>query len=338
MVRVSVVIPTWDALGLVQSALRSLEAQTWADFEVVVVDNGSSDGTPAALRDRFPDVRLVRFERNRGFAVAVNAGIREARGEIIVLMNNDVEAEPGWIEALVSALDRHPEAGSCASKILDFHERARVDSAGDQVGYHASSVGHGQLDGPDFSAEREVFSACAAAAAYRCSLFDDVGVFDRRFFAYLEDVDLGFRAQLAGYRCVFVPDAVVYHHGGASSKRLSDARMLWLSRNALFLFFQNMPLRIIARYGWYHLSFPALEALRGTLPARIAVRAYLEFMVALPVVCAKWARRRARRRIGAERLQEILLPPVGSAASRGPRTAAGRGLAGTEDGVRGGRA
>lgn len=310
MPRVSVIIPTWNGAELLRVALRSLDAQRWRDFEVIVVDNASADDTLAMTTREFPDARQVRLPENRGFAAAVNAGIDEARGEIIVLQNNDTEADPGWLAALVAGLDRHPEAGSCASKMLDFSDRTRIDAAGDQMALQATSIGRGERDGPEFSRERYVFSACAGAAAYRREVFETIGGFDERFFAYLEDVDVGFRAQIAGYRCVYLPDAVIYHRGGATSDRISDIRAFWLVRNSLFLFFQNMPARVLRRHGWFMLIWPFADALLHRRSLSIAARGWLAFCRDLPEVVRRRRRAYALRATGDEELIRALSLPL----------------------------
>lgn len=316
MPRVSVVIPTWNGAALLADALRSLETQDWRDFEIIVVDNGSEDDTQAMLDREFDDVRRIRFDENRGFSAAVNAGIDAARGDVIVLMNNDTEADPQWLAALVMALDEHPEVGSCASKMLDFVQRDRIDGAGDEMSpTQASTRGRGEPDGPVFSDERYVFSACAGAAAYRREMLDEIGIFDERFFAYLEDVDLGFRAQIAGYRCLYVPGAVIYHRGGATSDRVSDTRRYWLTRNSLFLFFQNMPGRIVWRHGWFMLLWPFADALLHHRSLRIAVRSWLAFCADIPAVISKRRRAYAIRRTSDAELISMLSPRESAAAT-----------------------
>lgn len=321
MPRVSVIIPTWNGAELLRVALRSLDAQRFRDFEVIVVDNASSDDTLAMMTREFPDARQVSLPENRGFAAAVNAGIEAARGEIIVLLNNDTEADPDWLAALVAGLDRHPEAGSCASKMLDFTDRTRIDAAGDQMALQATSIGRGEPDGPEFSRERYVFSACAGAAAYRREVFETIGRFDERFFAYLEDVDVGFRAQIAGYRCVYVPDAVIYHRGGATSDRISDIRAFWLIRNSLFLFFQNMPARVLRRHGWFMLIWPFADALLHRRSLSIAARGWLAFCKDLPEVVRRRRRAYALRATTDEELIRALSLPLNAS---GPLRPGGR--------------
>jgi GT2 family glycosyltransferase len=309
MPRVSVIIPTWNGAELLRVALRSLEAQRWQDFEVIVIDNASADDTLAIMSREFPDARQIALPENRGFAAAVNAGIEAARGEIIVLLNNDTEADPGWLAALVAGLERHPDAGSCASKMLDFSDRSRIDAAGDQMALQATSIGRGERDGPEFSRERYVFSACAGAAAYRREVFEVIGGFDERFFAYLEDVDVGFRAQIAGYRCVYVPDAVIYHRGGATSDRISDIRAFWLIRNSLFLFFQNMPARVLRRHGWFMLIWPFADALLHRRSLVTAARGWLAFCRDLPEVVRRRRRAYALRAVTDDEMIRILSLP-----------------------------
>lgn len=293
----SVIIPTWNGAELLAAALESLEAQTFRPFEVIVVDNGSTDGTVDRLAPAHPEVRWVRFSENRGFAAAVNAGIRAARADIVALLNNDTEAEPGWLGALVDALERHPDAGSAASRMLRFDDRSRIDSAGVQLGLYGSQIGEGAADGPTFDVERDVFAACAGAAAYRRAALEEVGLFDERYFAYFEDVDVGARLQLAGYRCVYVPEAVVYHHGSATGQRIPDRKFFLLMRNSLFVFFQNMPLRRMVPWAPAVLLWPFVRALLDRRPLRVAAHALVAFARDLPMVVRRRSEVRAFRRI-----------------------------------------
>lgn len=286
--RVSVVIPTWNGRDLLAAALASLRRQTLESFETVVVDNGSSDGTHELLTREHRDVRQVNLAENRGFAAAVNAGIAAAAGDVIVLMNNDTEAAPGWLEALVRAMDTNPDAGSVASRMLAYSAPRRIDSAGVQLGLYASQIGEGAQDGPWFDQPREVFAACAGAAAYRRAALDDVGLFDERYFAYFEDVDLGARLQLAGWRCVYAPDAVIHHHGSATSNRIPARKFYLLMRNSLILFFQYMPGR---RLVWAPavLVWPFARAAFDRQPLGTAVRAVRDFIREIPAVRARRA-------------------------------------------------
>ncbi len=243
MSRVTVVIPTWNGRELVDAALASLGEQRFRDFEVVVIDNGSTDGTAEHLRAAQPEVEVVALSENRGFAGAVNAGIGRARGEYVALLNNDMELDPGWLAELVAALDADPRAGSAASKLRMLREPGVLDGAGDIVTWYGATWrrGHGETDRGQYDEPGVVVSPCAGAALYRRRALDEVGPFDERFFAYLEDADWGLRAQLAGRPCVWVPGAVAYHLGGATSRRMGDLETELIARNTLALVLKSFP-------------------------------------------------------------------------------------------------
>ena len=315
----SVIIPSWNGRELLEECLRSLARQTFRDFEIIVVDNGSADDTVAWLAAEHPSVRLVAFSENRGFAAAANGGIRAARGRTIVLLNNDTETHPEWLAALVRAAAEHPEAGFFASRVLNYYERSMIDSAGDMLGPLAYQIGHGQPDGPGFDAPRPVLSACAAAAAYRREMLDDIGLFDESFVSYLEDVDLGLRAQYAGYSCLYVPDAVVYHMVSATARRIADTKLRLLLRNSLLLFFQYMPPRTVALWGGVMLGWPFIYVVRRRHSVRIAAQALTGFMRHAPAVLRRRRDVRSRGAITDTQLRRLLSPPFGTAAPVGGR-------------------
>jgi GT2 family glycosyltransferase len=221
------------------------------DFETVLVDSGSTDNSLDFVAERFPEVRLIPLGENRGFSGAVNAGIESSNSEYVVLLNNDTEQDPGWLAALVDGAERFPEAALFASKLLDFDDRDILDGAGDALRRNGLPyrLGHREDDSPRFDRERYVFGACAAAALYRRSLFEEIGTFDEDFFAYCEDGDISFRAQLAGHRCLYVPSAVVYHVGSASTggKRSAAATRLG-TRNGLLLLAKDLPAPLLIRW------------------------------------------------------------------------------------------
>ena len=246
--RVSVIIPNWNGARFLPVCLESLRRQTYRDFITYVVDNGSIDGSLELLRQNFPEVVVVGFPENRGFSVAINAGIAASRGEYLVALNNDTEADPRWLEELVRALDSRPDIGFCASKVLDFTERLVIDSYGDGYTWAGLSfkVGTLQRDDGRFDRPLEVLSACGAAAIYRRSMLHDIGAFDEEFFCYMEDVDLGIRAQLAGYRCLAVPTARIYHIGSASTGGgPSEFSVRMTTKNLYNVMIKNMPLPLL---------------------------------------------------------------------------------------------
>ena len=246
--RVTVLIPNWNGERLLGPCLASLRHQTFRDFETVVVDNGSTDGSLGLVARDFPEVRTVPLTENRGFSAAANAGIQASNTELVVLLNNDTEQDVGWLSSLVRAADSHPEAGFFASKLLDAGDRKTLDGAGDALRRSGLPyrLGHGETDRGQYDKSAYVFGACAAAALYRREMLDGIGLFDEDFFAYCEDGDLSFRAQLAGYRCLYVPEAVVYHVGSASTggKRSPLATRLG-TRNGLSLLVKNLPLQLL---------------------------------------------------------------------------------------------
>jgi GT2 family glycosyltransferase len=250
---VSVVIPTWNGRAWLDVVLGSLERQTLAPLEVVVVDNGSTDGTVAWLAERWPAATVVALGSNVGFAAGTNRGIERARGEVIVLVNNDVELDPGFLAELVAALEASPRAASAAAKMLRYHDRGVIDATGDTLRWSGIALQRGQneADRGQYDAPGPVFSACAGAAAYRRAAFDEVGLFDEAFFAYLEDVDWGFRAQLAGRECVYVPTAIAYHVGGASTRREGRPDPFFYGlprRNNVWMVLKNYPASALALY------------------------------------------------------------------------------------------
>jgi GT2 family glycosyltransferase len=246
--RVTVVIPNWNGERFLSLCLSSLRNQLYKDFETVLVDNGSTDGSADLVGKNFPEVRVILLGGNRGFSAAVNAGIRASEAEYVALLNNDTEVDAGWLEALVHAADSHPEASLFASKLVDFYDRRLLDGAGDALRRSGLPyrIGHRELDRGQFDDPTFVFGACAAAALYRRALFEEIGLFDEDFFAYCEDGDVSFRAQLADHRCLYVPDAVVYHVGSASTggKRSPTATRLG-TQNGVNLLVKNLPAALL---------------------------------------------------------------------------------------------
>jgi GT2 family glycosyltransferase len=246
---VSAIVLTYDGRSLLEVILPSLARQTQPASEVIVVDNGSSDGTREWLAAEWPQLRVVAIERNVGVAAALNRGVAAARGEYVALLNNDLELEPDWLAQMVSGLDRHPEAASVACKLRRFHERERLDGAGDVLTRRlvAFPRGSGELDEGQFDREEEILTPTAGAALYRASALARVGPFDESFWAYFEDVDWGLRAQLAGLRSWYVPSAVAYHMGGATTGGDRSTFYLVLHhRNRIGLMVKDLPLAVLA--------------------------------------------------------------------------------------------
>ena len=253
---VKVVIANWNGKKFLSQVLEALRHQTFKRFSTLIVDNGSTDGSLDLISVHFPEVDILPLERNIGFSAANNLAIKSVSQEYIALLNNDAVPHPGWLQSLVDSLRRHPQAAIAASKMLFFDFPGVIDRAGD--GYTTS--GTGLLRGRGEAAERFentewVFGACAGAALFRTSLFHDVGLFDEDFFLIYEDVDLNFRAQLKGYKCLYVPDAIVYHKGGMTIGHDSPVSVYYGHRNLEWVYIQNMPGHLIRRTVFNHLLY-----------------------------------------------------------------------------------
>ena len=254
--KVTIIIPNYNGAHFLKPCLEKLKKQTFQDFETLVVDNGSEDGSLALLREFYPEVRVISLEKNQGFSRAVNAGLRVSRSPYVILLNNDTEPEPGYVEALVRSIGRSKRIFSVSPKMIQLHDRGLIDDAGDLytiVGW-AAQRGVGQ---PVEAYDRpcRIFSACAGAAIYRRSVFEKIGCFDELHFAYLEDIDVGFRAKLSGYRNEYCPEAVVYHVGsGTSGSRYNPFKVRLAARNSVYLNYKNMPAVMLA------LNAPAIAA------------------------------------------------------------------------------
>jgi GT2 family glycosyltransferase len=311
---VSVIVPTWNGARFLPPCLDSLRVQTLParERETIVVDNGSQDDTAEVLR-RYPEVRVVSLPTNLGFAGGVNAGIRAARGEVIVLLNNDTECHPRWLEMLLSTLELASDVGMAASKLLLFDRRDTLHNTGDFVDRAGRPHNRGvwEPDDGQWDDQLDVFGPCAAAAAYRRGMLEEVGLFEERFGSYLEDVDLAWRSRLAGWRCLFAPEAVVYHHVSATGG--GPVASYHVARNRTWLIARNYPLPLLLRnfrlvaadYG--RELGAALRAWRGAA-ARATLRGLLVGLVTWPLMIPARRRIQASRVISDEALN-ALMPP-----------------------------
>jgi GT2 family glycosyltransferase len=316
MSRFSIIIPHLNGLEHLETCLGSLRRQTVAGFEVLLVDNGSTDGSQAYVREQFPDVRLLELGRNHGFTGACNAGYAAAAGDIIVLLNNDTEVVPDWLESIGAAFAADPQVGAVASRMMLFDRRDHFHSAGDYVGLDGIPGNRGvwQKDRGQYDRPERVFSACGGAAAYRRTMLEEIGFLDDDFFFSCEDVDLSWRANLAGWRVWYAPRAVVYHKlkatGGGTTSSYYDGR------NFLYLLWKNYPSSLLRRTwrrvlgGQLRITREALRAWRGAA-ARARLRGQLAGLLGLPRM---WAKRRhimAARRLTDEELTALLRPVDG---------------------------
>jgi GT2 family glycosyltransferase len=311
---ISIVIVNWNGAAHLPVCLNALRAQTFRNFEVIVADNASRDESLALLARDYPEVKVIALSKNLGFTGGSNAGIRAARGEFIVLLNNDTEADPRWLEEIRAAFERHPEAGLVASKMKLFDRRDTFHTAGDF--YRRDGIpgnrGVWETDRGQYDREEYVFSACGGSAAYRKSMLDQIGLLDEDFFYSCEDVDLAWRAQLAGWKCVYAPGAVVYHKlsatGGGATASFYDGR------NFLYVLAKDYPASLWRRYRGaiirkqWSLFGEALRAWRGEA-ARARMRGMLAGIMQLPNLLSKRRAIQAARRVDDAYLLSLLLPP-----------------------------
>lgn len=239
---ISIIIPSWNGKDFLTHCLPSIKGQTQKDFEIIIVDNGSTDGSVEYIKQNFPDFKVIKLKHNLGFAPAINEGIKQAKGKYIALINNDTEIDKKCLEYLSKVLNSRPEISFVAAKMLNFFQRDIIDSAGDyiEVTGHGNNIGQGEKDGPLYSKSGPTFLVTGGGSLIRRSVIDKVGLLDETYFAYYEDVDWCLRAQLQGFKGWYEPKAVIYHIHKATSSRAKSFTE--------YLQFRNMTMTIIKDY------------------------------------------------------------------------------------------
>ena len=240
--KTTVVIPNYNGIKYLADCLDSLRDQTAGDFNILVVDNGSTDGSYELLSD-YPEVKVIRFEENKGFCGAVNAGIKAAETEYVILLNNDTKAQKTFVEKMEAAIRKNEKIFSVSARMLNMYEPELIDDAGDLYCALGWSFARGKdRKATEYNVPRKIFSACGGAAIYRMSVFEKIGYFDERHFAYLEDLDIGYRAKINGYYNVYEPDAEVLHAGSSfSGSRYNEFKVNLSSANNIYVIGKNMP-------------------------------------------------------------------------------------------------
>ena len=321
--RVSIIIVNWNGLRHLPECLDSLSSQSFSDFEVIVVDNGSSDGSQSYLKGR-PEVKLVELPENLGFAAGNNAALPLATGEYLVTLNNDTKAEASWLEELVAVADRHPEAGMVGCRILNYQEPDRVDSLG--MAICRDGMSRGAYRGRLFSEltiekESEILFPSACVALYRREMIDETGFFDGEFFAYCEDTDLGLRGRLAGWGALLARDAVVYHKYSMTSGAFSPLKLYLVERNHFFAAVKNFSRSRLLLLPWFTLLryFTQAEVVIGAKGAggefmesgsrgacvSAVMRGVRDAFLALPSLMGKRRGVMAKRRVSHREMAEL---------------------------------
>ena len=242
-IKLSVIIPNFNGKKFLKMCLNSIKQQDYPFYEIIIVDNASSDGSIKYVNDYYPELIIIQNEKNLGFAAAVNQGIKISSSEYVFLLNNDVELEPDCISNLINCIEKDKNIFAASSKMVQYTDRNKMDDAGDEYTIFGWTRKVGDGKSPDlYTTEREIFSACAGAAIYRKSILDEIGCFDENFFAYMEDVDISYRARIRGYKCVYCPEAVVYHLGsGTSGSKYNEFKIKLAARNNVYVPYKNMP-------------------------------------------------------------------------------------------------
>jgi GT2 family glycosyltransferase len=327
---ISVVIVNWNRRDLLRACLDSLAAQTFTDFEIIVVDNGSDDGSAAMVREFPRPIQLIENRENRGFCAANNQGFSVSQTEYVALLNNDAEADPGWLQALLDAIQIKPDVGESdigmvASKILVWEDPRIIDKCGHLIYPDGQNRGrgHGQVDRGQFNRQEEVLWPDGCAALYRRAMLDEVGGFDEEFFAYADDAELGLRARIAGWTCLYAPGAVVRHHRGATLGLNSAKRLTLIERNRVLLVVKLFPWNLLWANGAYHLmriGAGMAAALRGKgeirrhsgamgklTAAPALVKGSLSALPMIPSMIRKRRAFRSKHRLSPKQVRRLLL-------------------------------
>lgn len=309
---ISIVIPNWNGARHLPTCLNALRRQTLAPYQVVVVDNASTDESAAIVARDYPEVTWLRLPVNRRFAGACNVGIRASQGEFVALLNNDTEADERWLQNVAATFARHPEAGFVASKLRLFDRRDRLHSAGDFYSPRGVPGNRGVWQVDDGRFDRDfVFGACGAASVYRRSMLDAVGLLDEAFEFSCEDVDLSWRAQLAGYACAFARDAIVYHKVSATGGGVINS--YYDGRNFIWLLVKDVPGEVLrANFGpivreQLRITRDALKAWRGEA-ARMRLKGQVAGVLGIPRMLRRRSAVQKTRVIDAARVRALLEP------------------------------
>ena len=249
MMKASVIIPNWNGRDLLKDCLTSLLKQTFKDFEIILVDNGSADDSIDYTKENFPEVKIIGLDKNYGFAKAINKGVKASNAKYVVFLNNDTEVDKNWLKNLINCAESHREAISVNSKILNFYDRKIIDGVGiliNEVG-QARSIGWDEKDLGQFEKQQYIFGATGGASLFRRQEFIAVGGFDENYFMYCEEVDFAFRAQFLGFQFIYCPKAVVYHKHKATAKKLSQHVEYWQFKNMTQTIIADFPTALLLK-------------------------------------------------------------------------------------------
>ena len=319
---VSVIIPNWNGLKTIKKCLKSVFNQTYADIEVVVADNDSKDGSLDFIEKEFPKVRLVKNKENKGFPGGNNSALKEAKGRYYMMLNNDTEMDKNCIAKCVETIGENARYGACATKFLLNSEPDTVDAAGIAVCLDGLSIGRGRKEkAVKYDKKQEVFFASDGACLYRKEMIDDIGLYDEDFFCYAEETDMGWRAQLRGWKCIYEPEAIVFHCHSASTGTYSPFKAFLVERNRLWVAVKNFPVPILLAgpfYTFARYAFQSFGAFSGQGAAGkfgeqfskkelivILLKVYISFFKTLPQTLRKRREIQKNKTITNKEINEI---------------------------------
>jgi len=311
---ISVVVLNWNGGRMVEGCLMSVRDQSYHPLEIIVVDNASTDGSADLIKMRFPEVKLIINKKNLGFGGGNNIGIHASRGRYIMILNNDACLGPDCIKELKRSIEKDKRYGACASKILLDNNGNLLDAAGIAICKDGLSIGRGRLESAhQYQVEEEVFFSSGCASLFRKEMLDDIGLFDEDFFAYADDTDMGWRARLAGWRCIYNPKAIVYHLHSASSSAYSPLKAFLVERNRIWVAIKYFPFRLLISGPFYTLNryfYQAYGALFGEGAAgrftkefskfkliKVLVKVYISVLKNMPIILQKRSQIKGKKRI-----------------------------------------
>lgn len=316
MIKASIIIPNFNGKDLLEDCLASLEKQTFKNFEIILVDNASSDDSLPYVKENFPKIKIITLAKNCGFARAINEGVKASNAKYCIFLNNDASANKYWLKNLISCADKHPEVISVNPKILNFFNKKKIDGVGiliNEVG-QARSIGWNEIDHGQFNREQYIFGATGAASLFKRADFVKVGGFDESFFMYSEEVDFAFRAQFQGYKSIYCPKAVVCHKHKATARKFPQLIEYWQFRNMYQTIIKDFPLKIILKkWRWLKIALVygntvIYQIKKGFFWPPILVTLYLLFH--LPTLLIKRMEIQKNRKVDDNYIESFLKPKV----------------------------
>lgn len=310
----SVIIPNWNGKHLLKVCLNSLKNQSLKNFEVIIVDNGSIDGSVEYIRKYYPKFRVIPLKKNVGFAPAVNLGIKTSRSKNVVLINNDTKVDKDCLKKLVESAKKHKEVGMIAAKMLQFNNPNLIDSAGDYIDAvgHANNIGRGEKDGGKYNKSGFVFLVTGGGSLIKKEVFEKIGYLDDNYFAYMEDVDFGLRAQMVGFKAWYEPKAVIYHVHKATSSRNKAFTEYLQFRNMTMTIIKDFPKELFFKdFNWLKIILVNLNTVRflakhGYLRSAIKAEGYI--LLNLPRLLIKRRKIQSMMKVNPNYIIENVLP------------------------------